>query len=168
MKTVVALVATLAMVGCTSSQPAAVRTPSPSVSLSPSPTPSPTPVITHRQFIRVLDSMCRKVNKRLDAINRQYPNPTYDQAARLWTLGHRVSVRFFRQIKALDVPMEDMRGFERYLTLTRQLLVLQVRMIRALRAHDDDEITRLSGLIDSIRNQRTRVTSQMGLTVCGG
>ncbi len=93
----------------------------------------------------------------------------YDAAADIWArTKKRLDPPFYAKVRALAPPPRDEGGLSRYLELSRQLDVLEVRYIRALRQEDDPERARLSDLMDRISNRRTLVTSRLGLTDCGG
>ena len=62
---------------------------------------------------------------------------------------------------------KDVRDYQRYKALSRQLNNLSQREIIAARRHNFDEIVRLFDIEDGVRNHRTRVTSGMGLVFCG-
>jgi hypothetical protein len=136
--------------------------------------PEPT-VLTHGAFIKQLDRLCRKGNnsKAANAAERNFnaasaANDYEGVAAALADKKYaREDKRFEKKAYALLAPPEDERAFRRYIVLSEQLDNLYIRLIRALRAHDDDEITRLGALVDKIRNKRTTVTSGVGLVECG-
>ena len=68
----------------------------------------------------------------------------------------------------LDPALEkDQRGYAKYRELSRRLDNYNAREIRAARRHDYDEPLRLFALDEKTRNQRTKVTADLGLRFCG-
>lgn len=128
------------------------------------------PTLTHAQFIRQLDGICRRYNKAEVRFDRRVADPVFERSGeRAWEkvelrYAKRHNPLFHAEVEALAAPPEDENGLRRYLDLTRQREVLYVRW---LREHNDAEIARLDRLIDRVRNRRTLVTSRMGLRVCG-
>jgi hypothetical protein len=136
--------------------------------------PAPPPPLTHRVFIKGLDGICRRSNRLLDrrfgaAEDAAIAANDYDRLADLMKRANRFDRPFYRAVNKLGarVPERDEAGLRRYLRLSRQLDIFGLRYIRALRAHDDDELGRLNTLIEHTRNKRTRVTATMGLRQCG-
>lgn len=130
------------------------------------------PTLTHRQFIRRFDQICRKGNRAIARANRRlqaaFARGDNQAAARIWAKSLRtLDPLFYRRVKALAPPPHDEQGLRRYLNLSRQIGVLETRFIRALRRDDQEEMSRLNRLIRRLSNQRTLVTSRMGLTECG-
>ena len=129
-------------------------------------------VLTHAQFIRRLDRICRRGNRQIDRarerIDAAFTRGDYGEAARLWSRSEkRLNPPFYRAVESLAVPEEDRRDFERYLELSRQLDVIGQRYIRALRRNDEEEFARLDGISRRLANQRTLVTTRLGLVECG-
>jgi hypothetical protein len=121
-----------------------------------------------------LDGICRRSNRLLDrrfgaAEDAAIAANDYDRLADLMKRANRFDRPFYRAVNKLGarVPERDEAGLRRYLRLSRQLDIFGLRYIRALRAHDDDELGRLNTLIEHTRNKRTRVTATMGLRQCG-
>ncbi len=135
--------------------------------------PEDRPPLTHAQFIRRLDRLCRRSNRQLDRsskrIDAAFARDDYAEAARIWARSNkRLDPPFYKAVDALAVLPEDAKGLARYLALSRQIDVLEVRYIRAVRQRDEDEMSRVGRLMDRISNNRTLATSRMGLTECGG
>jgi hypothetical protein len=131
------------------------------------------PPVTHRQFVRRLDHICRVFNRKIDRFNKRnadvFASGDYEDVANALALTkRRLDPPWNRQLARLEVPPKDERSFRRYRALTQRLDELERRRIRALRRHDDDEIGRIVGLSDRARDQRTNVAIDMGLHVCGG
>jgi hypothetical protein len=136
-------------------------------------TPSPPP-LTHQQFVGRLDRICRKAN---GLVERRFGAATeaaieandYEKVADLLERADRVDRSFDADVERLSdrVPDEDARALRKYLALSDELDNYRDRFIRALRHREDEEIDRLDKLDDRARNQRTRVTAQMGLKYCG-
>lgn len=83
---------------------------------------------------------------------------------------NRVMARFDRRRgfgKLHPASAKDVRGYRHYLALYDRLRVFWAREVLALRRHDLDEYYRLDRLAEHTRNQRTNVTADMGLKVCG-
>lgn len=132
------------------------------------------PTLTHAAFIRRLDRICRKGNdlaeRRLgDALDAAIAANDYERIADLFRQVSRIDRRGDRaHMRLLDqVSPEDKKAYTKYIALSEELDNYRERYIRALRGHDDDEISRLNGLDDRARTRRTRLTAQMGLTRCG-
>ena len=130
--------------------------------------------LTHRHFVRRLDGLCRKFNKKLDrkfgaAEDAAIAANDYGRLADLMKRSNRLDRPFYRAVKRLgsQVPDRDARGLRRYLTFSHELDNFGNRYIRALRHSDENELGRLNVLIEHTRNQRTRVTARMGLKRCG-
>ena len=132
--------------------------------------PEPPPV-THAQFIRRLDRICRRFNRKVDRVNDQYADAfaagDYEASAEAYKNVQRLVPGWQVQVAALEVPPEDVGRFGRYLLFVDRLDGFYRRMIRALRQHDDEEIARLDALSERARNQRTNVAVDLGLRVCG-
>lgn len=131
--------------------------------------PEPPPV-THAQFIRQLDRIGCRFNRKVGKINKQYADAfanDYEESAEAYKKVQRLIPRWQVQIDALEVPPEDERRFRRYLLFVDRIDGLNARTIRALRRHDDEEIARLGALADRARDQRTNVAVDLGLRVCG-
>jgi hypothetical protein len=132
--------------------------------------PEPPPV-THAQFVRRLDSLCRRFNRKVDKINKRYADVfaarDYEGSAKGYEKGQRLVPRWRAQVETLEVPPEDQKRFGRYLMFVERIDGLTSRQIRALRRHDDQELTRLSALAERARNQRTNVAVDLGLRECG-
>lgn len=131
------------------------------------------PALTHTQFIRRFDQICRRGNRAIARANRRLQaalaRGDNQAAARIWATSLRaLGPSFYRRVKALAPPPEDERGLRRYLNLSRQIGVLETWYIQALRQDDQEEMSRLNRLIERRTHQRTLVTSRMGLTQCGG
>lgn len=129
------------------------------------------PRVTHQEFVAKLDRLCRRGNaaykpfeKRIDAADAV---GDYDGIAEAIADAMKIDERYDTAIEALDVPAEDARAFRRYLDLSRSMDALRVRIIRALRARDDDELMRLGEIVTTLQKRRTVVTAGMGLTECG-
>lgn len=131
------------------------------------------PPVTHKQFVRRLDHICRVFNRNVERFNKRFAdifNSTTDYegvADALALMSRRLDPGWHRQIDRLDVPPKDERGFRRYIALVDRMDELERRKIRALRRHDDDELDRVNGLTDRARDQRTNVAIDIGLHVCG-
>jgi hypothetical protein len=130
------------------------------------------PASTHRQFIRRFDQICRRGNRAIARANRRlqaaFARGDNQAAARIWATSLRaLGPGFYRKVKALAPPREDERGLRRYLHLSRQIGVLETRYIQALRQDDQEEMSRLSHLLERRTHQRTLVTARMGLIECG-
>jgi hypothetical protein len=93
----------------------------------------------------------------------------YEKLADLHKRANQLERSFYAAVRQLSerVPDRDKSGLRRYLALSHELDVFDRRVIRALRAHDDEELARLITLSERVRNQRTRVTARMGLRECG-
>jgi hypothetical protein len=131
------------------------------------------PPLTHAMFIRRLDRICKRGNRAIDRSNKRleaaFARGDYDAAADIWArTKKRLDPPFYAKVRALVPPSRDEVGLRRYLELSRQLDVLEVRSIRALRQGDDAERARLDNLMERLSNRRTLVTSRLGLTECGG
>jgi hypothetical protein len=149
--------------------PATTTMPTPSTTTEPAPEP-----FTHAQFIKRLDHLCGKFNRKADRRFGAEEDAAaaandYGRLADVYQRSIRFDRPFYVAVRKLGarVPEEDATGLSRYLSLSHERDTYFRRYIRALREHDDAELTRLSGLIDQVRNQRTRVTAKMGLRVCG-
>jgi hypothetical protein len=139
---------------------------------APPPMTTAEEMLTHGQFVAALDRMCRRDNRIIDRYNKRYAaavaRDDYAGAADiLRNARRRLNKAFYREAEALDVAPQDARSLGRYLALTRQIETLGIRVERALRRRDDEELSRLDGLIDRLADRRTLVTAGMGLTVCG-
>ena len=134
----------------------------------------PPPPLSHGQFIKRLDRICRTSNRQIEQRfgakeDAAIAANDYDRLADLMQQAKRLDRPFYRAVREFGqrVPDEDERGLRRYLSLSHELDVFRARYIRALRKHDDDELARLDALYEHTRNQRTRVTARMGLKQCG-
>lgn len=137
--------------------------------------PAPPPPLTHRQFIRRLDHLCKVGNK---ATNRRFDNfgDISDTAASMDAYA-RWLVRVNRYVNKWDrrhhffgldpAEARDIRNYRRYKALTKELRNLDAREIVAARHHQFDELVRLNSIEGRVRNRRTRLTARMGLVYCG-
>jgi hypothetical protein len=138
-------------------------------------TPPPPPPLTHKQFIRRLDRLCKVGNRALDRRFKTFENlndttSSMDAYASWLKRGNRYIAKWDRRHGFFDLdPAEpkDIRDYRRYKALTRQLRNLSERELVAARRHDFDEIVRLGPIEERIRSHRTRLTSGMGLVYCG-
>jgi hypothetical protein len=137
--------------------------------------PAPPPPLTHRQFIRQLDHLCKIGNR---ATKRRFEDfgAISDTAASMDAFADWL-VRVNRYVRKWDRrhgffelnpgDESDVRAYERYKALTKQLRIFSRREVLAARRHDFDELRRLFDLEDRVRNRRTRQTARMGLVICG-
>jgi hypothetical protein len=132
------------------------------------------PPLTHTQFIRRLDYLCKKGNRATDL--RFNFGDLYDTAESMDAYAHWLTRlnRFVRRwdrnhrfFKLNPGDPEDIRKYDRYKELTLRLRNFSAREITAARHHDFDEIVRLHDLDTRTRNQRTNLTADMGLRSCG-
>jgi hypothetical protein len=137
-------------------------------------TPSPPPPLTHKQFVRRLDRLC-KVGNRI--FERKFKfSDIYDTAESLDAYAvklkraNRYNVRWDRRHHFFTLDPgepEDIRNYDRYKALTYRLRNYFEREVRAARQHSFEEILRLTGLEERTRNRRTSLTADMGLRFCG-
>jgi hypothetical protein len=138
-------------------------------------TPPPPPPLTHRQFIHRLDNLCKRGNR---ATDRRFKSEVtvYETAESMDAYARllRRSQRFIRRwdqthgFFMLDPgDPKDVRDYKRYKELTRRSRNLYGRAEAAARHHDYDEIFRVLRIANQTRNQRTKLTADMGLRFCG-
>jgi hypothetical protein len=150
-------------------------TPTETTGTTTSATPPPPPPLSHREFVKRLDSICKKANDKLDrrfgaASDAAVAAQDLDKLADLRVKARRLNAPFYaavRKLRSRGVPDRDKAALRKYLALSHQLDSLDRRYIRALRQSDLDEIGRLNGITSRIRNKRTKVTSSVGLRQCG-
>ena len=138
-------------------------------------TPPVPPPLTHRQFIRELDHLCKVGNNLADKkfggdVTVQDTAESMDAYARLIERAERFNDKFNRKNNffGLDPALQkDERNYAKYRELSRRLDNYYARVIRAARRHDFQELVRLFALTERARNQRTKVTADMGLRFCG-
>jgi hypothetical protein len=93
-----------------------------------------------------------------------------DAYARLIERADQFNDKFHRKNNffGLDPALEkDQPAYAKYRELSRRLDNCSSRVIRAARHHDFEELLRLFALEKKTRNQRTKVTADMGLRFCG-
>jgi hypothetical protein len=137
-------------------------------------TPPPPPPLTHKQFVRQLDHLCR-VGNRASARRFKFGD-IYDTAESMDAYAAKLK-RANRYIRKWDRrhhffslnpgEPEDIRNYDRYKELTKRLRNYSEREVRAARRHSFEEIVRLLGLEEKTRNRRTSLTADMGLRFCG-
>jgi hypothetical protein len=134
----------------------------------------PPPRLAHRQFIHRLNRICKTLNRQLErrfgaALDAAVAANDYERLANLSQRARRLDRPFYSAIRELGrmVPERDEHGLRRYLALSHQLDIFEWRYIKALRAHDDDELGRLNLLIKHGRNRRTHMMAKMGPRECG-
>jgi hypothetical protein len=133
------------------------------------------PPLTHRQFIHTLDHLCKVGNNLLDKkfggdVTVSDTAESMDAYARFIERADRFNDKFNRKNNffGLDPALEkDQRDYAKYRELSRRLDNYSAREIRAARRHDFEELLRLFALDKKARNQRTKVTADMGLRFCG-
>jgi hypothetical protein len=135
----------------------------------------PPPPLTHKQFIRTLDRLCKLGNR---ASARKFTfGDIYDTVESMDAYAVKLA-RLIRFVAKWDRKHhffeldpgepEDIRNYDRYKELTKRLRNYDARQVIAARRHEFEEIARLLDLQDTTRNQRTRLTADMGLRFCGG
>jgi hypothetical protein len=145
-----------------------------STTLSTTTAPTPPPPLTHKQFIRRLDRLC-KVGNKASARRFQFED-IYDTAESMDAYAAKLA-KVNRYINRSDrkhgffkldpAEPDDARDYERYKEMTRRLRNFSLRQVRAARRHQFEEIVRLLDLEKQTRNQRTKLTADMGLRFCG-
>jgi hypothetical protein len=135
----------------------------------------PPPPLTHKQFVRRLDRLCKVGNRLTERkfggdVDISDTAESMDAYARLVSRSNRFVQRWrhktgFFRLNPGDPT--DVRNYERYKVLTRRLRNFSIRDQRAAREHDFDELVRLSEIENRTRNQRTNLTADMGLRFCG-
>jgi hypothetical protein len=122
---------------------------------------TPSPPITHKQFVRKLDGICRKFNRKVDKINRRYADAfaarDYEKSAEAYEKAERLIPGWNAALDNLEVPPEDERLFRRYMVFVNRIDGIARRQIRAFRQHDEAELNRLFLLSDRTRDKRTNV-----------
>ncbi len=130
------------------------------------------PPVTHRQFVKRLDGLCRLYSLKGDRLNKRYADvlrsTDYAAIADVYRRAERIQAPWRAAVVRLEVPPNDRRRFRRYLALADRIDGLFHREIRALRRQDEAEFARIDGLITQTRNQRTTAAVDLGLQVCGG
>ena len=159
----------LVLAGCMGgddSDDSSAETPTVSVTVTAAPTP-----VTHRQFVKRLDRLCRIYNAKAGRFNKRYESELtsndYAAIADLYRRAERQQAPWRVAVVQLEMPPSDVRRFRRYLGLTDRIDALFRRQIRALRREDVEEFNRLNALIETTRNQRTTAAVDLGLRVCG-
>ncbi len=133
------------------------------------------PPLTHRQLIHTLDHLCKVGNNLSDKkfggdITVSDTAESMDAYARLIERADRFNDKFNRKNNFLGLHPaleKDQRDYAKYRELSRRLDNYSARKIRAARQHDFQELLRLFALDTKTRNQRTKVTADMGLRFCG-
>jgi hypothetical protein len=136
--------------------------------------PLPPPPLTHGQFIRKFDHLCKVGNR---ASGRRFEFGTiYDTPESMDAFAAKLA-KFNRYIRNWDRKHgfftldpgdpQDVRNYERYKVFWRRIANYSGREVLAARRHDFEELLRLFRLEDRTRNQRTRLTADMGLRYCG-
>lgn len=140
-------------------------------------TPPPPPPLTHREFVRRLDHLCKVGNRAVDRkFNKKFPETIYDTPESMDAYA-AVLKRANSYVRRLDRRQhffgldpgdpEDIRNYDRYEKLTRRLANYSDREVVAAHRHDFAELSRLFGLEQRTRNHRTDLTADMGLRFCG-
>jgi hypothetical protein len=137
--------------------------------------PAATSPADHREFIRTLDHFCKVGNNLSDKkfggdITVYDTAESMDAYARLIERADRFNDKFNRKNNffGLDPVLEkDQRNYAKYRELSRRLDNYTARVIRTARHHEFEELLRLFALDKKTRNQRTKVTADMGLRFCG-
>lgn len=146
-----------------------------SIATTTSTTPPPPPPLTHKQFIQRLDRLCRIGNRASDRkfssdVNLSDTAESMDFYARLLARANRFIRKWDRRhgfFKLAPGDPKDIRDYRSYKVLTRRLRNFSMREQVAARRHDFEEIVRLVQIENRTRNQRTRLTADMGLRYCG-
>jgi hypothetical protein len=134
----------------------------------------PPPPLTHRQFIRQLDRLCRIGNRAFERrfeFGTLYDTPeSMDAYAVKLAKANRYIQKWDRRhgFNSLDPgDPQDIRDYDRYKDFNRRLDNYSDRKVVAARRHEFEEIVRLINLETRSRNQRTELTADMGLRYCG-
>jgi hypothetical protein len=132
----------------------------------------PPPPVTHRQFVKRLDRLCRGYNRKIDRFYKRHEDVmnSTDYVA-IVKLNRRVkkllNPSWRSGLRRLQVPPKDRQRFRRYVGLVDRIDALARREQRFILRNDQTELARLDSLIAHARNQRTNVAVDMGLQVCG-
>jgi hypothetical protein len=132
------------------------------------------PGMTHEEFVSELDAWCKAGNAEAEqrfgaAVEDASDASDYDGLAdaleerQEWAAEEQERM----PVQEEDLSEEDAEAFGHYLAVTARIEGLLDRFIKALRERDDDEINRLSDLVEQARNERTNLTVDMGLSECG-
>lgn len=156
--------------GSTAENAPAQATPA-DTSTEASPTTTASSATAHDAFTAEFDDLCQRGNAAdksfEDRLEAASASNDYEAAARALEDSLEVAHQYREEFDALKPPSEDRVAFNEYLSLSDALITLRTRFIHALRAHDDDELTRLGEVVDDVKKRRTILTSKLGLTECG-
>lgn len=160
----------LVVAGCMGSGEAGNKSTAETTTPATTTTAAPPPV-THRQFVKGLDFLCRRYNRKLDRFYTRHEdvmNSTdYAAIVKLNRQARTFNAPWRSAVGRLQVPPKDKRRFRRYLALTDRMDALIQREQRFILRNDQAELARLDGLVRQARNQRTNVAVDLGLRVCG-
>ena len=127
--------------------------------------------LSHGEFIAKLDDICKRGNAaaapyQTEAIRAAHAGD-YAKAPTVLQQSSQRTAALKAELLKLTPPADDQAAFGRYKTAVHRIEGLTDRIIRALKASDTAEVTRLGALGDSERKTRTEAALDLGAQHCG-